>query len=260
MQYLPRIVDSELVERLAATGAVVVEGPKTCGKTATARNVAASEVLIDVDDNARRMVAVDPPSVLRGETPRLIDEWQTEPAIWNHIRRAVDDRAAPGQFILTGSAVPADDITRHTGARTPYPSAHASDVALRIEALVGRGLAAATALRGPAALGTVWSHSRETGRDRVRRGLAWALGSSSAAAHADEPRLPERDPAGRRFPSQRSETGSCQGGAPSTVSRTECGHARRDLDTGEGCSRWWYDDENRHRGRVPRSPGTAHDC
>ena len=116
MRYLPRIVDSELVERLAATGAVVVEGPKTCGKTATARNVAASEVLIDVDDNARRMVAVDPPSVLRGEIPRLIDEWQTEPAIWNHIRRAVDDRAAPGQFILTGSAVPADDITRHTGA------------------------------------------------------------------------------------------------------------------------------------------------
>ncbi len=116
MQYLPRIVDRELVDRLAGTGAVVVEGPKTCGKTATARNVAASEVLLDVDQNARRMVGVDPSSVLEGETPRLVDEWQTEPAIWNHIRRAVDDRASPGQFILTGSAVPADDITRHTGA------------------------------------------------------------------------------------------------------------------------------------------------
>lgn len=116
MHYLPRIVDRELVDRLAGTGAVVVEGPKTCGKTATARNVAASEVLLDVDQNARRMVGVDPSSVLKGETPRLIDEWQTEPAIWNHIRRAVDDRASPGQFILTGSAVPADDITRHTGA------------------------------------------------------------------------------------------------------------------------------------------------
>ena len=116
MRYLSRIVDTELVERLAATGAVVIEGPKTCGKTATARTVAASEVLLDVDENARRMVAVDPSSVLRGETPRLIDEWQTEPAIWNHVRRAVDDRGSPGQFILTGSAVPADDITRHTGA------------------------------------------------------------------------------------------------------------------------------------------------
>ncbi len=62
------------------------------------------------------MVGLDPDAVLRGKTPRLIDEWQTEPDIWNHIRRAVDDRGAPGQFILTGSAVPADDVTRHTGA------------------------------------------------------------------------------------------------------------------------------------------------
>ena len=55
-------------------------------------------------------------TVLAGAVPRLIDEWQIEPAIGNHIRRAIDDRAQPGQFILTGSAVPADDITRHTGA------------------------------------------------------------------------------------------------------------------------------------------------
>lgn len=116
MRYLSRIVDAELADRLAAIGAVVMEGPKSCGKTVTARNVASSEVLLDVDENARRMVGVDPSSVLRGETPRLIDEWQTEPAIWNHIRRAVDDRASPGQFILTGSAVPADDVTRHSGA------------------------------------------------------------------------------------------------------------------------------------------------
>jgi len=59
---------------------------------------------------------VDPALVIDGETPRLIDEWQLEPEIWNHIRRTVDDRRQPGQFILTGSAVPADDITRHTGA------------------------------------------------------------------------------------------------------------------------------------------------
>lgn len=102
--------------RLASTGAVVIEGPKACGKTETARRIAASEVLLDIDSNARQAVAIDPKLVLEGEVPRLIDEWQLEPAIWNHIRRMVDDRSLPGQFILTGSAVPTDDITRHTGA------------------------------------------------------------------------------------------------------------------------------------------------
>ena len=95
---------------------MAIEGPKACGKTATARQIAASEVLLDVDANAREAAAVDPALVLDGATPRLIDEWQLEPAIWNHVRRAVDDRHAPGQFILAGSAVPPDDITRHTGA------------------------------------------------------------------------------------------------------------------------------------------------
>ena len=116
MDYLPRIVDAELAELLEAAGAVLVEGPKASGKTATAMQAAASEVLLDVDDNARRMVGVDPAAVLGGGTPRLIDEWQLEPAIWNHVRRTVDRRSVPGQFILTGSAVPADDATRHTGA------------------------------------------------------------------------------------------------------------------------------------------------
>ena len=113
---MPRIVDAELAELLGAAGAVLVEGPKASGKTATAMQASRSEVLLDVDDNARRMIGADPGAVLDGETPRLIDEWQLEPAIWNHVRRAVDRRAAAGQFILTGSAVPADDITRHTGA------------------------------------------------------------------------------------------------------------------------------------------------
>lgn len=114
--YRARVVDAELERRLSASGAVVIEGPKACGKTTTARRFAASEVLLDVDENARRAIAVDPGLVLDGEVPRLIDEWQIEPEIWNHIRRAVDDRGSPGQFILTGSAVPADDVTRHTGA------------------------------------------------------------------------------------------------------------------------------------------------
>lgn len=115
-EYRKRVVDGELAARLSSVGAVLIEGPKACGKTATARQVAASEVLLDVDTNARRAVALDPGLVLDGPVPRLIDEWQVEPDIWNHIRRAVDDRKASGQFILTGSAVPADQITRHTGA------------------------------------------------------------------------------------------------------------------------------------------------
>lgn len=116
MTYLPRVVDAELSLSLASVGAVLIEGPKACGKTETARQAARSEVRLDVDQRARSAAAIDPSLVLDGETPRLIDEWQREPAIWNHVRRAVDDRQATGQFILAGSAVPPDDETRHTGA------------------------------------------------------------------------------------------------------------------------------------------------
>lgn len=116
MNYSPRIVDDELSALLEAAGAVVIEGPRGCGKTATARNVAASEALLDVDEDMRNAVTVNPAVVLNGQAPRLIDEWQLAPAIWNHVRRAVDDRQQGGQFILTGSAIPADDITRHSGA------------------------------------------------------------------------------------------------------------------------------------------------
>lgn len=116
MTYVPRIADGELEARLRAAGAVVIEGPKASGKTATARQLAASEVLFDLDRAAREAVRVDPTLVLEGARPRLLDEWQLEPAVWNAVRRVVDDSGAVGEFILTGSAVPADDTTRHTGA------------------------------------------------------------------------------------------------------------------------------------------------
>jgi predicted AAA+ superfamily ATPase len=116
MAYIPRIVDVELAELLAADGAVVIEGPKASGKTETARQQAASEVLLDVDVNAQQAATIDPSLILPGDRPRLIDEWQIKPAIWNHVRRAVDESQQPGMFILTGSAVPPDDATRHTGA------------------------------------------------------------------------------------------------------------------------------------------------
>lgn len=115
--YLPRIVDALLARRLQSAGAVVIEGPKSCGKTRTAERVAKSETRLDVDQHARDALLIEPSLVLSGAPPQLVDEWQLEADIvWNHVRRAVDDRSLPGQFILTGSSVPDDDARRHTGA------------------------------------------------------------------------------------------------------------------------------------------------
>lgn len=114
--YLPRLADRMLDDRLHAMGAVVIEGVKGCGKTATARRRTASEVLLDVDPEAERRAAIDPRLLLDGDVPRLLDEWQLAPRIWDAVRRAVDDRGLPGQFILTGSASPTDDARRHSGA------------------------------------------------------------------------------------------------------------------------------------------------
>jgi predicted AAA+ superfamily ATPase len=114
--YQARIVDLELGAKLKALGAVLIEGPKACGKTETALQLAKSEVRLDLDVSARQAADADPALVLEGDTPRLIDEWQRVPGIWNAVRHAVDGRATPGQFILTGSAVPPDEATRHSGA------------------------------------------------------------------------------------------------------------------------------------------------
>ncbi len=117
MRYRPRIADRQLAERLSASGAVLIEGPKACGKTETARQVARSEVLLDVDAAAQAVLAVSPDLLLDGLTPRLIDEWQiAADTIWNHVRRQVDQRQLPGQFVLTGSSVPESSARRHAGA------------------------------------------------------------------------------------------------------------------------------------------------
>lgn len=116
MAYLARIADAELAARLESSGAVLIEGPKACGKTETARQQAASEVRLDVDEQQRAAAEVTPDLVLDRPAPLLIDEWQLVPSIWSHVRRAVDDRKARGQFILTGSATPDDDVARHSGA------------------------------------------------------------------------------------------------------------------------------------------------
>jgi predicted AAA+ superfamily ATPase len=116
--YLPRICDSELQEALAAMGAVLIEGAKWCGKTSTAAHIAQSTLFMQDPDNARsyQQIAETKPSLLlKGETPRLLDEWQMAPVLWDAVRVEVDKRGLAGQFILTGSAVPADNVTAHTG-------------------------------------------------------------------------------------------------------------------------------------------------
>lgn len=109
MMYLPRIVDTILDTRLQYKGAVVIEGPKWCGKTWTARQKAKSELdLADsqILDEAKQIVQLNGKILLEGETPRLIDEWQEIPRIWDIVRNDVDKRGKFGQFILTGSAAP----------------------------------------------------------------------------------------------------------------------------------------------------------
>jgi uncharacterized protein len=112
----PRLADARIRDALAAAGAVVLEGPRGIGKTTTGLQFAASSVRLDADVAARAAAMVEPNTILDGPTPRLIDEWQLVPDVWNAVRAAVDLRRAPGQFLLAGSASPTDDITRHTGA------------------------------------------------------------------------------------------------------------------------------------------------
>ena len=117
-KYLPRIADKVLKTTLEASGAVLIEGPKWCGKTRTAEEKAASALYMqDPDHSASYQQATDikPSLLLNGDTPRLIDEWQMAPVLWDAVRFAVDQRGETGQFILTGSAVPKDNAVQHTG-------------------------------------------------------------------------------------------------------------------------------------------------
>ncbi|NLB11452.1 ATP-binding protein [bacterium] len=117
--YLPRIIDKLLSERLEAKGAVLLEGPKWCGKTTSAKEIAGSFISMDQPEMSKQyqsMAELSPLTLLEGKTPRLIDEWQIAPNLWNAVRYEVDQRDEFGQFILTGSAVPAKiDESMHTG-------------------------------------------------------------------------------------------------------------------------------------------------
>lgn len=112
--YRRRVVDDELDELLAGLPAIAIDGPKAVGKTATAACRAATVYRLD-EDAERSIVEADPSRLLEGERPILIDEWQRFPASFDRVRRAVDDGAGPGSFLLTGSASPSSPPT-HSGA------------------------------------------------------------------------------------------------------------------------------------------------
>lgn len=117
-RYLHRIADETLDLRLEAFGAVQITGPKWCGKTTTAERKAASVIKMQDPDRREGYLATartKPSLLLKGDTPRLIDEWQVAPVIWDAVRHAVDERGEKGQFILTGSTVVDDEQIMHTG-------------------------------------------------------------------------------------------------------------------------------------------------
>ena len=118
-QYIPRIIDEEVERYLHTFGAVCIEGPKWCGKTWTSSFHCNSEFLVGNPANSfqnRTLAEISPALVLEGETPRLIDEWQEVPPLWDAVRYTVDQRGKKGQFILTGSATPKRKGVLHSGA------------------------------------------------------------------------------------------------------------------------------------------------
>ncbi|MFM8708459.1 MAG: AAA family ATPase, partial [Planctomycetia bacterium] len=114
--YTPRLIDALIERKLKSAGAVVLRGPRAVGKTTSALHHAASSVRLDQRRDLIDAAELTPATLLAGPGPRLIDEWQLAPSIWNSIRAEIDARGLPGQFILTGSAAPAEDKKRHTGA------------------------------------------------------------------------------------------------------------------------------------------------
>ena len=116
MNYKERIADSELERKLGASGAVLIRGAKACGKTEMAKQFAHSILQVDRDENVSTLMETSPKRLLVGETPRLIDEWQLQPNLWNYIRHEVDERQKSAQFILTGSANPEEAANMHSGA------------------------------------------------------------------------------------------------------------------------------------------------
>lgn len=115
MSYLRRAVDNQLDQLLPYAAAIAVEGPKGVGKTETARRRASTVMRLDTQEGAG-VLAADPTFSAERPGTILIDEWQRHPESWDYVRRAVDERAEPGRFLLTGSATPVAGTDTHSGA------------------------------------------------------------------------------------------------------------------------------------------------
>lgn len=118
-EYKQRIADLLLASKLRSAGAVLVQGPKWCGKSTTASQIAKSSLMLGTPKilhETRNLLSIEPSLVMNGATPRLFDEWQTIPELWDTIRSEIDNRQEMGQFVLTGSAVPLEsNEIQHTG-------------------------------------------------------------------------------------------------------------------------------------------------
>jgi predicted AAA+ superfamily ATPase len=117
-KYLPRIIDSILKVALEANGAVLIEGPKWCGKTFSAKQIAKSVLMMQNPDYSASYIntaKTKPSLLLEGDKPRLLDEWQMAPVLWDAVRYSIDETGSDGLYILTGSSLPKDGITMHTG-------------------------------------------------------------------------------------------------------------------------------------------------
>jgi predicted AAA+ superfamily ATPase len=115
LSYIARISDEELKRKLNASGALLIRGMKACGKTQSAKQLAASIISFDQDEQVPLLMETAPQRLLLGDTPRLIDEWQEYPKIWNYVRHEVDHRNKTDQFILTGSSNPEESVKMHSG-------------------------------------------------------------------------------------------------------------------------------------------------
>ena len=110
LSYIARISDEELKRKLNASGALLIRGMKACGKTQSAKQLAASIISFDQDEQVPLLMETAPQRLLHGDAPRLIDEWQEYPKIWNYVRHEVDQRNKTAQFILTGSSNPEESV------------------------------------------------------------------------------------------------------------------------------------------------------
>ncbi len=110
--YFPRLIESKIARKLQSSGAILVTGPKFCGKTTTCKLFQKSMIQL-IDNDMIEIVSIDPRNALIGEYPRLIDEWQNVPELWNYIRKKIDDDGEFGEFILTGSTTTPDEKKIH---------------------------------------------------------------------------------------------------------------------------------------------------